>query len=488
MSEAQPQEEKVITVNDILTGDPQEEKKEEEQKPEETKPEESKETQEEPKPEEHTELPPSEEKPPEENTNQPEICPSNNEPVVVEEDNKNTEEPKGNPSEELAKLEDENDNEIKTQKSKENTPTHSSSNLNKESKVSSDKKRPQTSMKHPITNKKPHTRRKIDSMTSSKKKGVSSAEKTNPAISRLFGPEKAEKIADRKNGNSVYQYQDSEAMKDTFRDNEDEKKINNYCDPKFDSTIKRMNENMIKHHERMKKMEKEIKEQEQKKYVTVNNGDSRSNKEKLKSFDEKVNKMLSKQKETVKKERELRFKKIEKDKQMQEKMKNKPKCKVQGDFPKSKKDVKERKVKIDQNKFKLKDEHIQTSINHMMEWEKKRNERISSKRLKSQESEKREITSMFKPTLDKRSKNLAKKRMNNSTDDAFERLYREDVEKRKEKKEMLQRLNEPKFKPMVNKKGIRIQTRNLEINDYEDFMTNDEIGDMIRNRIMKKKY
>ncbi len=108
-----------------------------------------------------------------------------------------------------------------------------------------------------------------------------------------------------------------------------------------------------------------------------------------------------------------------------------------------------------------------------------------------EDSERRMETQMFRPKLNAKSKNLAKKRMNRSTDNAFDRLYKNDVEKRREKKEFMEKLNASKYKKPqkpIKKKPIRTVNRSIEVSDYSDFMNNDEIGEMIRRRVMRKKY
>ena len=152
------------------------------------------------------------------------------------------------------------------------------------------------------------------------------------------------------------------------------------------------------------------------------------------------------------------------------------------DFPKNKKELLERKEKIksDKNinkKFELKDKSINTQINRLAKWDKGRQEKIQKKRQQSIESERNQMNGMFRPRLDKNSQNIVRKRLNNSTDNAFERLYKDYVNNRKERDVMFKKINEPTFKPSLARKGIRIQTRNYDDKDGKKVYVTEVIAD-----------
>ena len=137
---------------------------------------------------------------------------------------------------------------------------------------------------------------------------------------------------------------------------------------------------------------------------------------------------------------------------------------------------------------KISKEMVNKKINEIYEWDAKRKQKIQMMEKMKKEKEQNELKNCFKPQINNSSKKIVRKHLNRSTDNAFERLYKEDVLKRKEKNEILKTIYTPLFKPVLNKKGSSIELRDSpQVNEYEDYMTNQDVERMLRIRVNKKR-
>lgn len=237
-------------------------------------------------------------------------------------------------------------------------------------------------------------------------------------------------------------------------------------DQRIEESLNRMKEQKKKHDEYMKRLKEKYEKNEKDKIkpipMTLNqkkNNDTRSNSEKKRDFLER----MQKNNEVVKKKKE----KIKEDKE--------------------KKIMAEIKKNVEKEK-KLSKEMVNKKINEIYEWDARRKKKIEMQEKMRKEKEQNELKNCFKPQINDSSKKMLRKHLNRSTDNAFERLYKEDVQKRKVKNEILKNIYTPAFKPTLNKKESSIEVRETtSINDYEDYMTNVDIEKMLRVRVNKKR-
>ena len=230
---------------------------------------------------------------------------------------------------------------------------------------------------------------------------------------------------------------------------------------RIEESLKRMNEYQKKHDEYMKRLKEKYEEKEKEKYKPFS---ARKRK------DEKQGEKHADFLERMKQNQEVLRKKQEKMKEEQEK-------KLQ--LEKEKKKEKEKKISK---------EMVNKKINEIYEWDAKRKQKIQMKEEERKRKEEKELENCFKPKINNSSKKMARRHINRSTDNAFERLYKEDVMKRKAKNEILKTIYTPLFKPMVNKKEASVEQKDTtSINDYEDYTTNVDIENMLRVRVNKKR-
>ena len=143
--------------------------------------------------------------------------------------------------------------------------------------------------------------------------------------------------------------------------------------------------------------------------------------------------------------------------------------------------------KLQKQTIKKSNELIQQSVNKMYKWEEDRKGKILEKEKLIKEKEHNELKLCFKPQILKKSAKIAKKCFNNSTDNAFERLYKDNIN-RKEKNKLMQTLYIPEFKPTLNKKDNDDENAyGTHLNMYEDYSTNTEVENMLRSRVVKKQ-
>ena len=145
-------------------------------------------------------------------------------------------------------------------------------------------------------------------------------------------------------------------------------------------------------------------------------------------------------------------------------------------------------IKLQKQTIKKSNELIQQSVNKMYKWEEDRKGKILEKEKLIKEKEHNELKLCFKPQILKKSAKIAKKCFNNSTDNAFERLYKDNIN-RKEKNKLMQTLYIPEFKPTLNKKDNNDDENayGTHLNMYEDYSTNTEVENMLRSRVVKKQ-
>lgn len=144
-------------------------------------------------------------------------------------------------------------------------------------------------------------------------------------------------------------------------------------------------------------------------------------------------------------------------------------------------------IKLQKQTIKKSNELIQQSVNKMYKWEEDRKGKILEKEKLIKEKEHNELKLCFKPQILKKSAKIAKKCFNNSTDNAFERLYKDNIN-RKEKNKLMQTLYIPEFKPTLNKKDNDDENAyGTHLNMYEDYSTNTEVENMLRSRVVKKQ-
>ena len=238
-------------------------------------------------------------------------------------------------------------------------------------------------------------------------------------------------------------------------------RTNKETEQRIEESLKRMTEQKKKHDEYMKRLREKYEEKE---------------KEKCKPFSgTKRAKNKSQEKEVPFLERLAQNQEILRKKQ--EKLKEE-----------KEKKLKEEKQKVKEKEKKISKAMVNKKINEIYEWDAKRKEKIQRMEKMKKEKEQNELKNCFKPQINNSSKKIVRKHLNRSTDSAFERLYKEDVMKRKEKNEILKTIYTPIFKPTLNKKGSSIEIRNSPpVNEYEDYMTNQDVERMLRIRVNKKR-
>ena len=144
-------------------------------------------------------------------------------------------------------------------------------------------------------------------------------------------------------------------------------------------------------------------------------------------------------------------------------------------------------IKLQKQTIRKSNELIQQSVNKMFKWEEDRKGKILEKEKLAKEKVDKELKLCFKPQILKKSAKIAKKCFNNSTDNAFERLYKDNIN-RKEKNKLMQTLYTPEFKPTLNKKDEDDENAyGTNLNMYEDYSTNTEVENMLRKRVVKKQ-
>ena len=156
----------------------------------------------------------------------------------------------------------------------------------------------------------------------------------------------------------------------------------------------------------------------------------------------------------------------------------------------------------DMNKKRRKNS-MDDKVKDFYDWDKKRKERLMFK-IKNKEKSMKEIC-RHKPKIDKNSYKIT---INRNPDQIFNRLYKDDVIRRKEKKKLLEDIYTPTFRPNLideknkhNKSTISYNMvtntnyntiKNKEENDsylekyYENYHEDEELNDMIRDHIFGK--
>jgi len=144
----------------------------------------------------------------------------------------------------------------------------------------------------------------------------------------------------------------------------------------------------------------------------------------------------------------------------------------------------EEKVLNSLNKKKLDKEYIEQKINNMLEWEEKRKNKIE--KLKEEEP-----LPSFKPKINKKSGKILSGKNDNvdNNQELVERLYIKDIQKRKQKKEILEEIYTPSFIPTLNTDHKNLETEPKEKNFngvHLDHMSNkktDAVEVMLKERI-----
>lgn len=150
--------------------------------------------------------------------------------------------------------------------------------------------------------------------------------------------------------------------------------------------------------------------------------------------------------------------------------------------------AKEEKALSNYNNKKYDKDYIEKKINVMYEWDSQRKNKIE--KLKE-----REPVYSFKPNINKNSAKIAsakKQLVDNNEDQFVDRLYNQDVKKRKQKKEILEEIYLPSFTPNTNhnlknmetdaneKVSSKITKLNLEYMSSKD---NNVVGELLKERI-----
>jgi hypothetical protein len=180
-------------------------------------------------------------------------------------------------------------------------------------------------------------------------------------------------------------------------------------------------------------------------------------------LDEKKRKMIEKKEEIIKEE-ELRFQ--------------------------HEKDLKFKAKKFEAN-------FVEEKVKSIYDWDKNRKEKISHKIEQENQNVKKVCT--FKPEINKYSDKIVKnKKLFNEPVETVTRLYKQDIEKRKNKKKILKDIYIPSFNPVLlssyKNKTIQTETNfndSNKINAYQtDYNSNNEdnfIADMLRVRVKTLK-
>lgn len=135
---------------------------------------------------------------------------------------------------------------------------------------------------------------------------------------------------------------------------------------------------------------------------------------------------------------------------------------------------------MNKNNKKVDKQALNDKINTMMEWENNRKNKINT--LKEQETKKQIEKCTFKPELNKKSVKMAsqKKELLGQQESTAERLYKQDVIKRKHKQEILQDIYAPSFSPIIN--GSSHLTTEVNYNERTNHKTNGLNMDYITNK------
>ena len=119
---------------------------------------------------------------------------------------------------------------------------------------------------------------------------------------------------------------------------------------------------------------------------------------------------------------------------------------------------------------------VDEAINKLYDWEAKRKEKINNKR-KNKEKDMENNTKNI-PTINKKSYSI---KVNLNNNQIIDRLYKADIEKRKENKEILTKVYTPSFQPLIskNKSPSKINSKNKSVKNKEN--TNNYINDLNNN-------
>lgn len=161
-----------------------------------------------------------------------------------------------------------------------------------------------------------------------------------------------------------------------------------------------------------------------------------------------------------------------------------------------KKNLEEKRVKeinktkfIKKNKGSKEDKNdkkdIGKTIDKLYEWDKKRKIKIERQQKKCEEKEMRQT---FCPAINKRSHLLiTTKNKNKNNKNVFTRLYRDEYEKTKERKRLLEQIYTPTFNPKINsEKRIKFDKKPVEeLKSPSEYLSND-LEDIFRGRIKLK--
>jgi len=278
---------------------------------------------------------------------------------------------------------------------------------------------------------------------------------------------KNKKDKPHKNNNNIINYKSDSNLKKQNQNAKENLKIETLSFKSKDSSIGRkyksnnFNEKFLKTYERFKENQQKKKERIESLKKIQNDKEK-----KICLFKPKINKKSKKIKDDFYTRQK---KKIEEQKKKNELLKLKLK---QYEEEKINKNNVLLKNKSSKNKSK---KNISKSINKLYEWDSNRKQKISEKRKKRDELIKKE--NYDRPKINKKSKQLAeinlKKNYNemynklkkNDNDNIFERLYKYDVIKRKEKQKVLNEVYSFSFSPKISK-HIR-KSNNNEYAEYE---------------------
>ena len=154
------------------------------------------------------------------------------------------------------------------------------------------------------------------------------------------------------------------------------------------------------------------------------------------------------------------------------------------------------KKKNNENNQKQKGSGVSDRINKLYQWDKNRKQKIQERQKSVDELTKKEFS--HKPKINKKSKKLAiinlekylytSKGYNANNDNpkntinecTFDRLYRDDVMKRKERQKILEKIYSPTFSPKITKYNKNVFNRNAE--DENDVSNKDEDNYSIKEK------
>ena len=116
-------------------------------------------------------------------------------------------------------------------------------------------------------------------------------------------------------------------------------------------------------------------------------------------------------------------------------------------------------------------------IKDIYEWEEKRKERLNNKIMNKEKIIK---DNKHKPKIDK---NSCKITVNRNPDQIFNRLYRDDVLKRKEKKELLEQIYTPSFRPNLRNDKKPKEKKRKNVSNYKNnYSINNVAFSTVRSR------